>query len=134
MKSKILKPIMGWDHPTKNWAIEEDYFISLVKQAVKLGLVASEDVKNASGYGNGCIGGIDIKIGDYVVSAEHMIGDGIAYSMDYINVSITKEGKLPIWITVTNTISYCENSGAGCNVYQTPNYPSLFEYILNPSK
>lgn len=132
MKSKILRPWIS-DPETQSklgWAIEEKLFISLVKQAVALGLVADEDVQNASGYGNGCTAGKDIKIGDYTISAEHTVGDGIAYSMDYINISVTKKGKLPIWLTVANTISYAENAGSGRNVYQVPNYPALYEYIM----
>lgn len=128
--SKILKPIMGWAHPTKDWAIEETFFISLVKQAVKLGLIPGEESYNASGYGNGCTAGKDIKIGEYVISAEHMVGDGMAYSMDYISIAVIKKGKFPIWLTVANTISYAENAGSGRNVYQTPNYPALYDFVL----
>ena len=128
---RVLKP---WDPAgqwsSKNWSIEETFFISLVKQAVKLGLVADEDVNNASGYNNGCICGKDVKIGDYIISASHTVGDGIAYSMDYVSISITKEGKLPIWLTVANNISYAENSDGRTNVYQVPHYPALYEFIL----
>lgn len=130
-RDKILRP---WDpagdHPTKGWAIEEKLFISLVKQAVVLGLIADECVNNASGYNNGCIAGVNVKIGDYTISAEHNVGDGIAYSMDYVVISVIKEGKLPISMSIANNISYIENSDGRTNVYQTPNYPALYEYIL----